>query len=32
LGLSPDIQTIVKGAITLIAILSQRFALDRRNV
>jgi ribose transport system permease protein len=30
LGLSPDIQTIVKGAITLIAILSQRFALDRR--
>jgi ribose transport system permease protein len=31
LGLSPDIQTIVKGAMTLIAILSQRFALDRRN-
>ena len=31
LGLSPDIQTIVKGAVTLIAILSQRFALDRRN-
>ena len=30
LGLSPDIQTIVKGAITLMAILSQRFALDRR--
>jgi len=30
LGLSPDIQTIVKGGITLIAILSQRFALDRR--
>lgn len=31
LGLSPDIQTIVKGAMTLIAILAQRFALDRRN-
>jgi ribose/xylose/arabinose/galactoside ABC-type transport system permease subunit len=30
LGLSPDIQTIVKGVITLIAILAQRFALDRR--
>jgi ribose/xylose/arabinose/galactoside ABC-type transport system permease subunit len=30
LGLSPDIQTIVKGGITLIAILSQRFALDHR--
>jgi ribose/xylose/arabinose/galactoside ABC-type transport system permease subunit len=30
LGLSPDIQTIVKGSITLIAILAQRFALDRR--
>jgi ribose/xylose/arabinose/galactoside ABC-type transport system permease subunit len=30
LGLSPDIQTIVVGVITLIAILSQRFALDRR--
>jgi len=30
LGLSPDIQTIVKGAITLIAILAQRFALDKR--
>jgi ribose/xylose/arabinose/galactoside ABC-type transport system permease subunit len=31
LGLSPDIQTIVKGVVTLLAILSQRFALDRRN-
>ena len=31
LGLSPDIQTIVKGVVTLIAILAQRFALDRRN-
>jgi len=31
LGLSPDIQTIVKGVITLIAILSQRFALDKRS-
>jgi ribose transport system permease protein len=31
LGLSPDIQTIVKGVITLIAILAQRFALDRRS-
>ncbi len=30
LGLSPDIQTIVKGSITLVAILAQRFALDRR--
>ena len=30
LGLSPDIQTIVKGVVTLIAILSQRFALDHR--
>jgi ribose/xylose/arabinose/galactoside ABC-type transport system permease subunit len=30
LGLSPDIQTIVKGVVTLIAILAQRFALDRR--
>lgn len=30
LGSSPDIQTIVKGSITLIAILAQRFALDRR--
>ena len=30
LGLSPDIQTIVKGGITLVAILSQRFALDHR--
>ena len=30
LGLSPDIQTIVKGVVTLVAILSQRFALDRR--
>jgi len=30
LGLSPDIQTIVKGLVTLIAILAQRFALDRR--
>ena len=30
LGLSPDIQTIVKGIVTLLAILSQRFALDRR--
>lgn len=31
LALSPDIQTIVKGVITLIAILSQRFALDKRS-
>jgi ribose/xylose/arabinose/galactoside ABC-type transport system permease subunit len=30
LGLSPDIQTIIKGGITLVAILAQRFALDRR--
>lgn len=30
LGLSPDVQTIVKGLVTLIAILAQRFALDRR--
>lgn len=30
LGLSPDIQTIVKGGITLLAILSQRYALDKR--
>ncbi|GAK55184.1 probable sugar ABC transporter, permease protein [Candidatus Vecturithrix granuli] len=30
LGLSPDIQTIVKGVVTLIAILAQRFALDHR--
>jgi ribose transport system permease protein len=30
LGLSPDIQIIVKGVVTLLAILSQRFALDRR--
>jgi ribose/xylose/arabinose/galactoside ABC-type transport system permease subunit len=30
LGLSPDIQTIVKGIVTLFAILAQRFALDRR--
>jgi len=31
LNLSSHIQTIVKGSITLIAILAQRFALDRRN-
>jgi ribose/xylose/arabinose/galactoside ABC-type transport system permease subunit len=30
LGLSPDVQTIVKGLVTLVAILAQRFALDRR--
>lgn len=30
LGLSPDIQTIIKGVVTLLAILSQRYALDRR--
>lgn len=32
LGLSPDIQTIVKGVITLVAILLQRLALDRSKV
>jgi len=32
LGLSPDIQTIIKGVITLIAILLQRLALDKSKV